>query len=70
MTRSSFGIYIVHYSIIAGLGTILKFYTTLPPLAIYITLTIAVFTLSPLMYEGIKRIPIIHWCVLGEKCKK
>ena len=66
MTRSSFGLYIVHYLVIAGLGTILKLHTTLPPLAIYIVLTIAVFTLSPLMYEGIKRIPIIRWCVLGE----
>lgn len=47
----------------------LKLYTTLPPLAIYITLTIAVFTLSPLMYEGIKRIPIIRWCVLGDASK-
>jgi hypothetical protein len=46
-----------------------KLYTTLPPLAIYITLTIAVFTLSPLMYEGIKRIPIIRWCVLGDASK-
>ena len=69
MTRSSFGLYIVHYLVIAGLGTILKLYTTLPPLAIYITLTIAVFTLSPLMYEGIKRIPIIRWCVLGDASK-
>lgn len=66
MTQSSFGLYIVHYLVIAGLGTILKLHTMLPPLAIYITLTIAVFTLSPLMYEGIKRIPIIRWCVLGE----
>ena len=67
MTRSSYGIYIMHYLVIAGLGTILKLHTTLPPLAIYITLTIAVFTLSPLMYEEIRRIPIIRWCVLGEK---
>ena len=28
---------------------------------------IAVFTLSPLLYELLKRIPFIRWCVLGEK---
>ena len=67
MTRSSFGLYIVHYLVIAGLGTILKLYTTLPPLAIYIILTIAVFVLSPLMYEVLRRIPFIKWAVLGEK---
>ena len=50
----------------AGLGYMLKIHTTLPPLAIYIILTMAVFTLSPLMYEGIKRIPVVRWCVLGE----
>ena len=57
----------MHYLVIAGLGYVLKLYTTLPPLAIYIILTIAVFTLSPLMYEIIRRIPFIRWCVLGEK---
>jgi|GEM_PF-4225954 len=29
---------------------------------------VAVFTLSPLLYEIIRRIPIVRWCVLGEKC--
>ena len=67
MTKSSFGIYVMHYLVIAGLGYVLKLYTTLPPLAIYLILTVAVFTLSPLMYEIIRRIPFIRWCVLGEK---
>ena len=67
MTRSSFGIYIVHYLVIASLGYMMKVYTQLPPLAIYLILTVAVFTLSPLLYEGIRRIPVINWCVLGEK---
>lgn len=67
MARSSYGIYVLHYLVIAGLGYVLKLYTTLPPWAIYIILTVAVFTLSPLMYEIIRRIPVIRWCVLGEK---
>ena len=69
MTRSSFGFYIVHYLIIASLGYMMKVYTQLPPVAMYIILTVAVFTLSPLLYEIIRRIPIIRWCVLGIRKK-
>jgi peptidoglycan/LPS O-acetylase OafA/YrhL len=69
MTKASFGIYIVHYLVIASLGYMMKVYTQLPPLAMYAILTVAVFTLSPLLYEIIRRIPFIRWCVLGEKAK-
>ena len=68
MTRSSYGIYVVHYLFIASLGYIMKTYTQLPPVAIYLILTIAVFTLSPLLYEILRRIPVVRWCVLGYKC--
>ena len=67
MTRSSFGLYIVHYLVIASLGYMMKIYTNLPPVAMYLILAVAVFTLSPLIYEIIRRIPLIRWCVLGEK---
>ena len=67
MTRSSFGLYIVHYLVIASLGYMMKTYTQLPPLAMYEILTEAVFTLSPLIYEVVRRIPVVRWCVLGEK---
>lgn len=67
MTRSSYGIYIVHYLIVAVIGYMLKAKSQIPPVYIYIILTTAVFTLSPLLYEILKRIPFIRWCVLGEK---
>ena len=67
MTRSSFGIYIVHYLVVASLGYMMKIYTQLPPWAMYVILTVAVFTLSPLLAELLRRIPFIRWCVLGEK---
>lgn len=70
MTKSSFGLYIVHYLVVASLGYMMKFYTQLPPLAMYAILTVAVFTLSPLIYEIIRRIPVVRWCVLGEKRTK
>jgi surface polysaccharide O-acyltransferase-like enzyme len=67
MTRSSFGLYIVHYLPVAALGYMMKTYTQLPPVAMYLILTVAVFTLSPLLYELIRRIPFVRWCVFGEK---
>ena len=70
MTRSSYGIYIVHYLVIASLGYMMKMYTQLPPVALYLILTVAVFTLSPLLYELLHRIPFVRWAVLGESRKK
>ena len=67
MTRSSFGFYIVHYLIIASLGSMMFYYTKLPPVAMYLILTVAVFTLSPLLYEVLRRIPFLRWCIFGEK---
>lgn len=69
MNRSNFGLYVMHYSVIATIGFMLKIYTTLPPAVIYTLLTVAVFTLTPLLYELFKRIPFIRWAVLGEKGK-
>ncbi len=66
MTRSSYGIYIVHYLVIASFGYIMKVHTQLPPFAMYAFLTIAVFTLSPIIYEIIRRIPFVRWAVLGK----
>ena len=66
MTRSSFGLYIVHYLVVASLGYMMKTYTQLPPVAMYLILTVAVFTLSPLLYEVLRRIPVVKWCVFGE----
>ena len=70
MTRSSYGIYIVHYLVIASVGSWLKLDTQLPPFCIYMILTAAVFLLSPLLYEIIRRIPLLRWCIFGEKSMK
>ena len=67
MTRSSYGLYIVHYAVIASFGYMMKTYTQLPPWSMYVILTVAVFTLSPLLYELLHRIPFVRWCIFGEK---
>ena len=70
MTQSSFGIYVVHYLVIASLGYMMKMYTSLQPWMMYVILTLAVMLLSPAIYEIIKRIPFVRWCVLGIKKRK
>ncbi len=65
MTKSSYGLYIVHYVVIASFGYMLKIHTTLPVFVIYAILTIAVFVLSLILNEILRRIPIVRWCVLG-----
>ena len=66
MTRSSYGIYIVHYLPIAAIGYMMNTYTQLPPWSMYVILALAVFALSPLLYEILRRIPVVRWCVFGE----
>ena len=70
MTRSSYGLYIVHYLPVAAIGYMIKTYTQLPPAAMYLILGVAVFALSPLLYEVLRRIPFVRWCVFGEKRPK
>jgi surface polysaccharide O-acyltransferase-like enzyme len=67
MTQNSFGLYIVHYLVIAALGYMIKMYTNLAPWMMYVILTIAVMTIPFALNEIIKRIPFVRWCVLGIK---
>ena len=67
MTRSSYGIYIVHYLVIASFGYMMKMYTSLAPWMMYVILFFAVMLLSPAIYEILKRIPFVRWGVLGIK---
>ena len=67
MTRSSYGIYIVHYLVIASFGYMMKMYTNLAPWMMYVILFVAVMLLSPAIYEILRRIPFVRWCVLGVK---
>ena len=70
MTKNSYGLYILHYLVIGSFGYMMKQYTSLAPWMMYVILTVAVMTISPLLNEIIKRIPFIRWCVLGIKKSK
>ena len=65
MTKSSFGIYIVHYLVVLCACYFLKFYTSLPAFAIYPIAIFSVLIISPALYELLKRIPILRYLVLG-----
>lgn len=65
MTRCSFGIYILHYLPTLALAYTLKTFTTLPPVVIYLILLVSVLPISVALYETIRRIPFIRWCILG-----
>lgn len=65
MTKASYGIYIVHYIVTLGSCYILKNYTELPVAFIYILAILMALVLSVVLYEGIRRIPILRYTVLG-----
>lgn len=66
MSQSSYGFYVLHYAV-----TIISCYylkmINLPPVMIYIIAFVCVFTITPILYEIIKRIPIYRWLVLGQR---
>ena len=69
MTRSSIGVYILHYLVIAALGYMMKVHTNIVPWLQYVILFVAVMTIPFLLNEVIRRIPFVRWCVLGMKKK-
>lgn len=70
MTKSSFGIYIVHYLPVMLLCYFLKTYAKVPVVFIYILAIIGVLSISPAVYELLKRIPIIRYLMFGIRKKK
>ena len=65
MTKSSFGIYIVHYLVVLSACYFLKLYTALPVFVIYLIAVFSVLIISPAFYELLKRIPILRYLILG-----
>ena len=65
MTKASFGIYITHYLPLIASAYLLKTYTSRPVPAIYLITAICTFGGSILLYEVIRRIPVLRYCVLG-----
>lgn len=69
MTKASFGIYIVHYLVVLAVCSLLKFHTALPVSAIYLIAILSVLVISPVLYELLKRIPVLRYLILGVQRK-
>ena len=67
MTKSSFGFYILHYPALMAAAYLLCTYTDLPAGWNYLLTLAAEAVLTFGLYEGIRRIPVIRYLVLGMK---
>ncbi|MDO5785586.1 MAG: acyltransferase [Eubacteriales bacterium] len=65
MTKASFGIYIVHYMVALFTCWGLTRCVQLPIPVVYLIACASVLVLSPALYEIIRRIPVVRYCVLG-----
>ena len=70
MIENSFGIYVVHYLLCLAPGYFLKFHSNLNIGMIYLIVFLTTFGFSPIVYEILKRIPIIRYITFGIKEKK
>lgn len=70
MTKKSWGIYVFHYLPLAVTAYYLKeFAPGLPAAAVYVIVGVSAFMGAVLLYEIIRRVPVVRWCVLGMKRK-
>ena len=70
MTRSGFGIYILHYPILILVCFILHTYFELPAFVNYVIALVIEFTVSFAAYEFLRRVPVVRFLVLGIKNKR
>lgn len=69
MTRSSFGLYILHYPVLIVTCYILHYYFDLPAICNYVIALAVELVMTFALYEGIKRVPVVRYVVLGIKGK-
>lgn len=70
MTKSSFGVYILHYPILMVVCYLLHNQFDFPTIWNYVIALILEIAMTFVMYEVIKQIPIIRYFTLGIKVKK
>lgn len=64
MTRSSFGIYIVHMTVCTAICLVLKA-LGLPVWAVYVLALMVTYVGSVVLWEVLRRVPLVRWCVFG-----
>ena len=66
----SFGLYVLHYSVLISSAYLLNEYTELSVALKGIILLIIIILITPMLYVLIKNIPFVRYCVLGIKRRK
>lgn len=69
MTRSSFGLYVVHMPACTAACMLLKT-SALPVWADYMLALVATYVGALLLWEVLRRIPVVRWCVFGIERKR
>lgn len=64
LSRSSFGVYVVHMTVCTGICLALKG-SALPVWAIYVTSLVVTFVGSFALWELLRRVPLVRYCVFG-----
>ena len=68
MCKKSWGLYIFHYLPIAVVAWYLKLLVpAMAPVLVYLIVAVSGFAGAFALYEVISRIPVVRWCVLGER---
>lgn len=69
MTKSSFGIYILHYPVLIVTCYVLHYYAKLPAIWNYVIALVVELVMTFAVYEVVKRAPVLRYFVLGIKKK-
>ena len=65
LKQRSFGLYVFHYLPLSACAYVLYTYANLPGILLYVLTGLAAFAGGLLLYEIVKRIPGVRWCLLG-----
>ncbi len=71
MTAKSWGLYVFHYTVLSMVAYYLnRFVPDMPAVLCYGLSCVGAFAGAYLLYEIIRRIPVVNWCVLGVSRRK
>ena len=66
MTKANFGIYVLHYPVLCLVAFVAEHLLQIPVAGCYIINLVVTAVLLPIVYEVLRRIPVIRFLLLGE----
>lgn len=70
LTKANFGFYVLHYPLLAAIAFMTVEIIKLPVAVCYLVNLVLIFIILPLVYEIIRRIPVLRFLLLGIEKKK